>query len=120
VACFNATSGDDEPSNSHSLLNPRRPDGGRFRGRYAHLMQTGAWAGLQVLSRRQTAGSVGAASGLIEIASGCSTVPALAFLKMARGCRPRASERAEVGHYHHHHHDAREALLSAASSSNSR
>jgi hypothetical protein len=60
VACSNSASGDDEPSNSHSVLNPRRPDGGRFCGRYAHLMQTGAWAGLQVLSRRQTAGSVAA------------------------------------------------------------
>lgn len=40
------------------MLNSRGPDGGLFRGRYAHLMQTGAWARLQVLSGRPTAGPV--------------------------------------------------------------
>lgn len=54
-------SGDDEPSNSHSVFNSRGPDGSVLRGRYAHLMQTRAWAGLKVLSGRPTAGSVVAA-----------------------------------------------------------
>jgi len=72
VAYLESASGDDEPANSHSVFNFGSPDGGLLRGRNAYLMQTKAWAGLQVLSGRPTAGAVVLASGLAcsESASG--------------------------------------------------
>ncbi|WP_441281095.1 hypothetical protein [Tardiphaga sp. 862_B3_N1_1] len=56
------------------MFNFGSPDGGLLRGRYAHLMQTRAWAGLQVLSGRAPTGSLSAACEP-RVGASCSLSP---------------------------------------------